>query len=102
MNNSTIVNLPYVFKYLKTPPFSLEGMWSCMAKMGEGVWNLILAGSMIGILAALTDLFYHISIGETEEVLGFTPLENITHPLPFVIYVVFLLVYLWHKIKSND
>jgi len=70
------------------------------AKREEGALNLILIGSIIGIVAALTDLVYHISRGEIEEVLGSVPLERITHPFPIVIYPVFILIYLWQRSRK--
>lgn len=63
-------------------------------------WNLVLVGSVIGIVGALTDLIYHVSIGETEDVFGRVPLENITHPLPFLIYFVIIAIYLWQRYKK--
>lgn len=68
-----------------------------MKEIKKNTWNLIIVIPIIGLLGQLADLLYHISIGETEEVLGVTLLEQITHPLAFFTLGVILLIALWQR-----
>ncbi len=67
---------------------------------GEGVWKLILIGSIVALLAVVGDLLYHNSLGEMQDAIGKTPLEMTLHSAPVVIIVAFLLISIWQIRKK--
>lgn len=94
MRFGIVASFPYAFIKLAFYRFAEA---PAMKETKESTWNLIIVISIIGLLGQLADLLYHISIGETEEVLGVTLLEKITHPFAFLVLIIIILIGLWQR-----